>query len=78
MLQKYAITACTLFLLATCNSIGAEEANQFDHSLEELSRQFELDLLRVFESSQKPAESVEKQVTITHGKSACEAKILLN
>jgi hypothetical protein len=65
MLQKYAITACTLFLLATCNSIGAEEANQFDHSLEELSRQFELDLLRVFESSQIPAESVEKQATIT-------------
>ncbi|MCS5643514.1 MAG: hypothetical protein NZ807_09670, partial [Dehalococcoidia bacterium] len=65
MLQKCVITVCTLLLAATNNCVVAQEAHQFDYSLQELSRQFEVDLLRVFESSQIPAESVEKQVTLT-------------
>jgi hypothetical protein len=52
-------------LAATNNCVVAQEAHPFDRPIEEWSQEFETDLLRALESSQKPAESVKKLVTIT-------------
>jgi len=65
MLQKCVITVCTLLLAATNNCVVAQEAHPFDRPLEELSRQFEVDLLRAFESSQIPVETEKQRLTLT-------------
>jgi|GEM_PF-4645328 len=65
MLQKCVITVCTLLLAATNNCVVAQEVHPFDRPLEELSRQFEVDLLRAFESSQIPVETEKQRLTLT-------------